>query len=117
KCAPGCVWAPRCGDGKVDGAHGEACDEGASNGAGYGHCTVTCQLGPRCGDAIITDAEDCDDGDNNGMPGSCPQGCQRKCGNGMPDPGELCDNGKANNTGGYGKCNPDCTLGQRCGDG
>src|SRR5439155_3576680 len=30
---------------------------------------------------------------------------------------ELCDNGKANNTGGYGKCNPDCTLGQRCGDG
>ena len=39
------------------------------------------------------------------------------CGNGVLDPGEQCDNGTVNNTGGYGKCNPNCTLGQRCGDG
>jgi len=30
---------------------------------------------------------------------------------------EACDDGSAQNTGGYGKCNPDCTLGPRCGDG
>ena len=35
----------------------------------------------------------------------------------MIEPGEQCDDGAANNTGGYGKCNPDCTLGPRCGDG
>ena len=32
--------------------NGEQCDEGASNGAGYGHCTAACTLGPRCGDGI-----------------------------------------------------------------
>ena len=52
-CAPGCKIAPYCGDGKVDGANGEACDEGATNGTGYGHCGATCKLGPRCGDGVI----------------------------------------------------------------
>jgi len=40
-----------------------------------------------------------------------------KCGNGSIDPGEECDDGISQNTGGYGKCNPNCTLGPRCGDG
>jgi hypothetical protein len=40
-----------------------------------------------------------------------------KCGNGVLDPGELCDNGTANNLGGYGKCTSTCTLGPTCGDG
>ena len=35
--APGCVWAPYCGDQKVDGSHGEACDDGVNNGKGYGY--------------------------------------------------------------------------------
>jgi hypothetical protein len=43
--------------------------------------------------------------------------CKKKCGNGMPDPLEQCDEGAANNTGGYGKCKADCTQGPRCGDG
>src|SRR5258708_3365367 len=43
--------------------------------------------------------------------------CQWKCGNGMLDPGEQCDDGAASNVGGYGKCKADCTLGPRCGDG
>jgi hypothetical protein len=117
-CGPGCVFAPYCGDGNVDSAHGEACDEGPMNGSGYGHCTAGCQIGPHCGDGVTTDAEECDDGMNNGTSGSaCTAQCKHKCGNGLPDPLEQCDDGAANNTGGYGKCNPNCTLGPRCGDG
>jgi len=39
------------------------------------------------------------------------------CGNGVKESGEECDDGTAQNTGGYGKCNSDCTLGPHCGDG
>ena len=117
-CAPGCVWAGYCGDGQVNGAHGEVCDQGADNGRGYGFCTATCQLGPRCGDGAVTNSEQCDDGMNNGTSASaCTAMCTRKCGNGVLDPREQCDDGAAANTGGYGKCNPDCTPGPRCGDG
>ena len=42
--------------------------------------------------------------------------CTPVCGDGVVTPPEQCDNGKANNTGGYGKCNPDCTRGPYCGD-
>ena len=117
-CAAGCVIAPYCGDGNVDGANGEQCDDGANNGKGYGFCTSGCKLGPRCGDGAITNNETCDDGIHNGDSTSkCGANCQLKCGNGTLDAGEQCDNGTANNTGGYGKCNANCTLGPRCGDG
>jgi fibro-slime domain-containing protein len=43
--------------------------------------------------------------------------CQPICGDGIVAGREACDLGTANNTGEYGKCNPDCTLGPRCGDG
>jgi fibro-slime domain-containing protein len=43
--------------------------------------------------------------------------CESVCGDGIKTRTEACDDGKANNTGGYGKCNADCTLGARCGDG
>jgi len=117
-CAPGCKWAPYCGDGNVDSANGEQCDNGPDNGKGYGFCTSTCQLGPRCGDGVVTNGEQCDDGTANGTPNDkCQADCTLKCGNGRLDAGEQCDDGTAANTGGYGKCNPDCTLGPRCGDG
>ena len=117
-CAPGCVWAPYCGDGKADTAYGEACDQGTNNGKGYGYCSATCGLGPRCGDGLTTDAEECDHGAQNGMPGdTCTATCTLKCGNGKVDDAEQCDNGEAANVGGYGKCNADCTWGPRCGDG
>jgi fibro-slime domain-containing protein len=117
-CAPGCVFAPRCGDSSVNAANGEACDQGADNGKGYGFCSATCQPGPRCGDGATTNTEQCDDGMNNGTSTSaCTAMCTKKCGNGTPDPLEQCDEGMANNTGGYGKCKADCTLGPRCGDG
>jgi fibro-slime domain-containing protein len=40
--------------------------------------------------------------------------CVPVCGDGVLTPGEQCDNG--DNPGGYGQCNPDCTLGPYCGD-
>jgi hypothetical protein len=41
--------------------------------------------------------------------------CRFKCGNGIKDPGEQCDDGV--NSGSYGTCAPDCTLPAYCGDG
>ena len=116
ECGPNCKWAPYCGDGIV--SNGEACDEGSANGSGYGHCTAACTIGPRCGDGVKNGPEQCDDGIKNGTSGSaCTSTCTLKCGNGVLDPGEQCDNGAAKNLGGYGKCNPNCTLGPYCGDG
>jgi hypothetical protein len=43
--------------------------------------------------------------------------CIPVCGNGIVTPPEQCDNGTANDTGGYGKCNANCTRGPFCGDG
>ena len=41
--------------------------------------------------------------------------CHLRCGNGVKESGEQCDNGK--NDGSYGTCNPDCSLPGYCGDG
>ena len=118
RCAPGCVRAGYCGDSRVDGAYGEACDQGADNGKGYGFCTASCGLGPRCGDGVVSNGEECDQAGMNGAPTStCTVMCKRKCGNGVADPGEECDSGTAMNTGEYGKCTAMCTQGPRCGDG
>ena len=116
QCGPGCKWAPSCGDAVT--SNGEQCDEGAANGSGYGHCAANCALGPRCGDGTPSNGEDCDDGVSNGTTNSlCRADCKWKCGDATVDPGEQCDDGTVNNTGGYGKCKSDCTLGPRCGDG
>jgi len=118
-CAPGCKIAPYCGDGNVDGANGEACDGGATNGTGYGQCGATCKLGPRCGDGVISGPEKCDEGAGvNGTSAStCMATCALKCGNAVLDAGEQCDAGLANNTGAYGGCQASCKLAPRCGDG
>ena len=114
-CGPGCVFAPYCGDGTA--SNGEQCDEGAMNGAGYGHCTAACTTGQRCGDGQKNGPEQCDDGINNGASADpCTINCTLKCGNGTIDTGEQCDDGTAMNTGGYGKCTSTCKLGPRCGD-
>jgi fibro-slime domain-containing protein len=48
---------------------------------------------------------------------AAPSDCRPVCGDGILGAGEECDDGAANNTGGYGKCNADCRLGEFCGDG
>ena len=68
-----CAEASDCAEGEqclnaqcVNPAH-EACDDGNDDGADG--CSNTCQLG-RCGDGIVQDAEECDDGDDSPDP-SC----------------------------------------------
>ena len=106
-----------CGNGVV--TKGEACDDGANNGKGYGYCTADCKRGAYCGDAKL-DApnEACDDGINLSQYGGCAPGCKLgpQCGDGQVQTkfGEQCDDGT--NAGGYEQCAPGCKLGPRCGD-
>ncbi len=43
--------------------------------------------------------------------------CVTKCGDAEIGPGEDCDDGEAQNLGGYNQCSADCQLGPHCGDG
>jgi fibro-slime domain-containing protein len=115
-CAPGCVFAPYCGDGTTTSP--EQCDDGSKNGTGGDSCDTNCSLVAHCGDGIVNGSEQCDDGANNGVAGDkCSATCTLLCGNGTLDPGEACDLGSGMNVGGYGGCNPNCTLAAHCGDG
>ena len=122
---------PICGDGFAAG--NEQCDRGNLNvspsSATYGKCTTECKLGPYCGDKTPqTPPEVCDNGLNidayvSIVPtgGMCAPGCATPsyCGDAVVQKAnqEECDNGTVNNTGGYGKCQANCKLGARCGDG
>ncbi len=74
-CAPECLLPAFCGDGQVNTAQGEACDDGAEENDGrYGGCNPDCSLGPRCGDGNQDADEECDDGNRiNG------DGCNLAC--------------------------------------
>ena len=64
-----------CGDGRIDA--GEACDQGALNAnARDAQCRPDCSLA-RCGDVILSPAEECDDG--NRLPGDrCDAFCRQE---------------------------------------
>ena len=77
-----------------------------------------------CGNGKVDDGEDCDDGPNNGAPGSpCRSDCtfavpedKDFCGDGKVSGSEVCDDG--DNNGKYGFCKSDCSgKGPHCGDG
>ncbi|RYZ68525.1 MAG: DUF4215 domain-containing protein, partial [Proteobacteria bacterium] len=131
-CGPGCKKPAFCGDGEIQGAFGERCDNGAANtdaADAYNSCKTNCKPGPRCGDKTVQAAagEQCDNGFNvstyvaHPTALDCAPQCKtpRSCGDGTVDyPFEQCDRGAANdNAGGYGSCTTECTLGPRCGDG
>ncbi|MEZ4366296.1 MAG: DUF4215 domain-containing protein [Kofleriaceae bacterium] len=114
-CNPGCTSDLTCGNGIVDTAVGEQCDDG--NDADTDGCTTACML-PTCGDGHVQLAlgEVCDDG-NTVDDATCARDCRSDatCGNGVVDffRGETCDDG--NLVSGDG-CQANCRL-PRCGDG
>ena len=131
-CTTQCTWGPYCGDGIVQTADGEQCDDGQNTTVAYDPnnptaCGPGCKLPPRCGDGVVQTGEQCDKGTANCDPttadcyGLCTTSCTLGpyCGdaivNGDAAHPEACDDGV--NIGGYGYCAPGCVWGPRCGDG
>ncbi|MBX7195792.1 MAG: DUF4215 domain-containing protein [Sandaracinaceae bacterium] len=142
-CTSACVPAA-CGDGIVQVANGEECDEGPSppawctdchrTGTSCGNGTLEAAFGEecddsnttdgdgcsaicrteRCGDGVVQAGEDCDDG-GNGDGDGCTDACVlERCGDGVMQPREGCDEGAANAD--DAACLSDCTPAS-CGDG
>lgn len=107
---PGMPLCFLCGDGLLDLAEGEQCEDGNTD-PGDG-CSATCQV-EICGngvhEAIL--GEGCDDG-NLIDDDTCRNNCQLPlCGDGVASTGEACDAG-----GNFPTCDFDCTA-PLCGDG
>jgi len=117
----GCVVAV-CGNGVAEAD--EVCDDG-NEFSGDG-CNGTCSSDETCGNGLVELEEQCDCGATTpSMQASCEGtlngGTQctttcviARCGNGVMDPGELCDDG--NGVGGDG-CSYDCQSNETCGNG
>jgi fibro-slime domain-containing protein len=88
--------------------------------SGFATNRSNCQ--PRCGDAVRTGAEECDDGDMNddSKYGGCNTMCKFGpfCGDGMTNGPEECDLGKDNGTtyGSKDGCTFGCKFPHYCGD-
>jgi len=112
-----------CGDGNLDLAGGEECDDGnTTDGDG---CSAACLIEPppACGDGTIdyADGEQCDDGntaDGDGCSAACLIEPPPSCGDGNVDyaDGEECDDG---NTAPGDGCSAACLIEPppACGDG
>ncbi|HEY0469290.1 MAG TPA: fibro-slime domain-containing protein [Polyangiaceae bacterium] len=114
-CATTCKLAPYCGDHSVNSSFNEKCDDGALNSnSAAGVCKLDCSgynsPPSSCGNLKIDAGEQCDP-----PGGTCDARCRFKCGNGIKDGNEACDNGV--NDGSYGTCKSDCTPADFCGDG
>ena len=122
-CKSNCTLASYCGDGTLDNPP-ETCDLGPANSSSaYGpdKCSNQCKPAPFCGDKAVDGSfgEVCDDGKNDGTPGSCTTDCKgfvflATCGNGKIDGNEQCDNGAGNGTAGNA-CDSHCR--NTCGNG
>ncbi|MCA9559944.1 MAG: hypothetical protein KC583_15460, partial [Myxococcales bacterium] len=117
----GCVYPPAdvCGDGELDEACGEVCDDG--NRADGDGCRADCSAAGRCGDGVVQVllGETCDDGAGNSdvVPDACRTDCRRpRCGDGVLDRLEGCDDGPANSAVLADACRPVCRPAY-CGDG
>ncbi len=106
-----------CGDNIVQTSLGETCDPPGSvpsTPAGNQNvCRANCTY---CGDGIVNNGEQCDDG-NAVNTDACRNDCTLPfCGDGILDAGEQCDGTvfKAGAPATHGPCRADCTF---CGDG
>jgi cysteine-rich repeat protein len=116
-----CCVSNVCGDGFVDrtnaggGFQTEACDDG--NTLDGDDCSSDCQQDlTLCGDGLIDQGEECDDGTDNSdtIADACRTNCrQAHCGDGILDSGEGCDDG--NEADGDG-CSSGCIV-EGCGNG
>ncbi|MBT4825048.1 hypothetical protein HN695_00465 [Candidatus Woesearchaeota archaeon] len=105
--------APDDDDGPISsGGSGGSGDGGSDSNQGGGEV-----LESVCGNYVIDEGEECDDGETNddgGLAGGCREDCTLiECGDGIIDAnaGEECDDGDANDDGGLaGGCREDCTL-------
>jgi cysteine-rich repeat protein len=110
-----CVRDAVCGNGILE-HPAEQCDDGNTlSGDG---CSSTClnESMSVCGNGIVEDDEQCDDGLANGEEGNCTLDCMLPglCGNGKIDGREECDDG--NTLSGDG-CSKKCTFESVCGNG
>jgi len=104
-CLAGVCQASICGDGVVDAALHEACDEGTANSdTAPDACRTNC-TSPRCGDGTLDTGEACDDGNTVSRDG-CRADCRKIeiCGDGIVDENESCDDGNANPNDGCHAC-------------
>lgn len=102
-----------CGDGILDRAEGELCDDG--NVHGDDSCSADCKKLLGCGNGVLESGETCDD--NNKVSGDgCSKDCFsfESCGNNYRDFNEVCDDGNTRSEDG---CSADCQTLEFCGDG
>jgi len=112
---PVCVPARGCGNGEIDEAGEEVCDDG--NIKGGDGCDATCSSNETCGNLFTDDhleePEQCDDGEETSI---CDADCtEPECGDGMLNrkAGEVCDDG---NTDAGDGCDGSCKS-EECGNG
>lgn len=113
-CPNDCSCNDRCGNSETEVACGEECDRGPD---GDHTCTDLCLMPRVCGDQVVDEGEECDDGNTNDSD-KCVEGCKNaKCGDGFVlTETEACDD--AANNGSYDSCSVDCKAqGPHCGNG
>lgn len=112
-----------CGNGVVDTMAGELCDRGIATGPGA--CPASCDDGVACTDDVLTGSECTAACVHSAITarvtgdGCCPVGadattdgdCTSTCGNGIVEPGEVCDTGIV---AGAGACPMACNDGLVC---
>jgi len=74
----------------------------------------TASEGPVCGNCVVEEGEECDQGFQNGdSTDKCRNNCRKpRCGDGIVDTGEQCDDGKHNSN--HGPCGHNCNWVTSC---
>ncbi len=128
-CLGGVCVRSSCGDGYIDGARDEECDDG-NTVAGDGcepDCTFSCHEDTECSDGLPCDGEEqctggvciagppASDGDPCSVDGVCEGGRCSTCGDGSVDVGEECDDGNTvDGDGCEGDCRYACSPARTC---